>query len=284
MNGGSPAAGGECDTDCAIAASDANCDGSVTPGDALLIFKAYMDGKDTIECPALARGMIRNREVRAGRVTGLPGEEVRVAVSVADVSGLSSFGMGLSYPSDRLEYIGLERSGLTYDWKALEALESEAGRLLVGGYTLEGIERSGGGDLFVLRFLAHEDAGGSGLLAIDDLQDDLADSDAEDGEVVLDNAELQPDSYELEQNSPNPFNMQTEIRYRLPEAGYVDIRVLDIVGREIKTLCAGTCDAGTHRVIWDGRNREGLDVPSGLYVCVMRAGGHYRTIKMMLLK
>lgn len=64
---------------------------------------------------------------------------------------------------------------------------------------------------------------------------------------------------------PNPFNPSTTLHYTLPSAGRVRIEVFDVTGRRVRAL-ARRCDAaGTHRVIWDGRNDLGANLASGVY-------------------
>ena len=91
-------------------------------------------------------------------------------------------------------------------------------------------------------------------------------------------------TYALDQNSPNPFNAVTEIRYRIPEAGDVALRIYNTLGQEVHRLVDEVQSAGTYRVRWDGRDAAGRQVASGLYFCRLEAGGFSRTIKMALLR
>lgn len=75
-----------------------------------------------------------------------------------------------------------------------------------------------------------------------------------------------PDDYALSQNFPNPFNPETEIEFSLPAATYVTLRVFNVLGEEVKVLVEGERDAGRYRVRWDGTNRLGRQVSSGLYL------------------
>ena len=95
---------------------------------------------------------------------------------------------------------------------------------------------------------------------------------------------LKPTHYRLEQNYPNPFNPRTTIRFSLPEAGEVSIRIFDIQGRPVRTLVQSLHPAGYHSILWDGRDDQGRPVPSGTYIYRMRAGVYKETRKMLLLK
>ncbi len=85
--------------------------------------------------------------------------------------------------------------------------------------------------------------------------------------------------YALHGNYPNPFNPATEIAFDLPEAGYVSLKVFDLMGREITLLIQGEMPAGKHMVSFDAR-----DLPSGMYLCRMTANEFTSSTKMMLLR
>lgn len=94
-----------------------------------------------------------------------------------------------------------------------------------------------------------------------------------------------PTSYVLDQNFPNPFNPATSIRYGLPEASNVTIKVLDVLGREVTTLLAGeTREAGYHVINWNGRDEGGSSVASGLYFYQIITDTFSKTRKMLLVK
>ena len=73
------------------------------------------------------------------------------------------------------------------------------------------------------------------------------------------------DMFLLYQNYPNPFNAGTEIRFQLPKNVYVELTIYNILGQTVRTLVQGHKNAGHHLLQWDGRNRDGLIVPSGVY-------------------
>ena len=74
-----------------------------------------------------------------------------------------------------------------------------------------------------------------------------------------------PLEFELMQNHPNPFNPETEIRYALPQAGFVKLVILDALGRAVRSLVQEQQSPGWRRTIWDGRNDNGAAVASGVY-------------------
>ena len=96
--------------------------------------------------------------------------------------------------------------------------------------------------------------------------------------------ELLPIQYALHQNYPNPFNPVTTLRYDLPENGYVNITIYDMLGKQVKTLINQTQGAGYRSVIWDAANDYGKPVSAGIYLYQIQAGEYMQTKKMVLLK
>jgi hypothetical protein len=97
-----------------------------------------------------------------------------------------------------------------------------------------------------------------------------------------------PQEFRLEQNYPNPFNPATTIRYQLPAAGHVMLKVYNVLGQEIATLLDEERPAGSHVVPWNGQNSSGQLVSSGVYfyrVEVKQFGGRspFAGVKKMVL-
>ncbi len=93
-----------------------------------------------------------------------------------------------------------------------------------------------------------------------------------------------PEEFALLQNYPNPFNPETEISFQLPQASYVAVKIFNVVGAEIRTLVDEQREAGYHHVRWDGKDKNGKLVASGVYLCQLRAGSFSQVRKMSLLR
>jgi len=95
-----------------------------------------------------------------------------------------------------------------------------------------------------------------------------------------------PTEFDLMQNFPNPFNPVTKIYYALPEVSNVEIKLYDVLGKELQTLVKEIKEAGYHKIIFDASN-----LPSGIYFYKLQAvptgrqaGSFVKTNKMILLK
>ena len=93
-----------------------------------------------------------------------------------------------------------------------------------------------------------------------------------------------PAAYELAQNTPNPFNPDTQIRYQLATAGPVSLVVYNMLGQAVRTLAEGVHQAGTYQVRWDGRDQQGQAQASGLYIYRLVINGQVFSRRMALLK
>jgi len=96
-----------------------------------------------------------------------------------------------------------------------------------------------------------------------------------------------PKGFQLLQNYPNPFNSSTTIPYQIPSRvsdSPIKLRIFNTRGQLVKTLVEGVREAGSHSVVWDGRDERGRVVSSGVYFYRLRAGELVRTRKMLLIR
>jgi len=95
-----------------------------------------------------------------------------------------------------------------------------------------------------------------------------------------------PHSFTLFQNYPNPFNSSTVICFALPESENVELAIYNLAGQQVTTLVSGTREAGTYTVRWDGRDEDGQELASGVYLYRLRTGDgkQVETRKLLLLR
>jgi len=93
-----------------------------------------------------------------------------------------------------------------------------------------------------------------------------------------------PEEFRLAQNYPNPFNPTTMIKFEIPEASHVKLEIYNLLGEQITTLLNEKKNAGVHEVKWDGKNKTGITMPSGIYLYILSTGEHREVRKMILAK
>jgi endoglucanase len=98
---------------------------------------------------------------------------------------------------------------------------------------------------------------------------------------LLDNRGVQPvpEDYGLMQNYPNPFNPTTTIEYVIPHESLAVLKVYNLLGQEMRTLYEGWASPGHHTISFDTS-----DLPSGIYLYRLTAGGVALSKKMILAK
>ncbi len=88
-----------------------------------------------------------------------------------------------------------------------------------------------------------------------------------------------PSEFLLQQNSPNPFNPSTTIRYEITDEGFVSLTVFDNLGREVAELYNGYRKPGVYEATFNAGK-----LSSGLYFYKIKAGSFMSIKKMLLLK
>jgi hypothetical protein len=87
-------------------------------------------------------------------------------------------------------------------------------------------------------------------------------------------------TYALGQNYPNPFNPSTTIKFALPTASNISLKVYDVLGKEVATLAEGRYEAGAFTATFDAKNMN-----SGVYFYTLRSStGFVQSAKMLLMK
>ncbi|MEE4310546.1 MAG: FlgD immunoglobulin-like domain containing protein, partial [candidate division KSB1 bacterium] len=107
-------------------------------------------------------------------------------------------------------------------------------------------------------------------------------------ELILEKSpvsDMKPKSFALAQNYPNPFNPQTQIRISLLEPARINLSIYNLTGQKIRSLYEGNKDTGVYTFSWHGVDDDHMDVPSGEYICVLKAENAFiQARKMVFLK
>lgn len=142
----------------------------------------------------------------------------------------------------------------------------EAGTYLDGGPFMSW---SGGGELQQIRMATYE--GGKVHVLVNTPT------------AVAEAPETLPESYALYQNYPNPFNPETVIPFDVPKATEVSFEVYNLLGQQVYVR-SRFLPAGSHEITWNGLDKTGSAVASGIYYYRLTAGDFSETRKMVLLK
>jgi hypothetical protein len=96
---------------------------------------------------------------------------------------------------------------------------------------------------------------------------------------------ITPGDYILDQNYPNPFNPTTNIKFTLPISKNISLKIYNTLGQEVRTLINDTkYPPGGHIAQWDGKDNNGNNVASGVYVYTLIFGNFSKSNKMTLIR
>lgn len=104
------------------------------------------------------------------------------------------------------------------------------------------------------------------------------------GPINVIGVKTKPDNFYLSQNYPNPFNPYTFLKFELPEKSNVVISIYSLLGKMVKEWEFNDKEAGYHELRWDGKDKTGNKVSSGIYILNMKADDFSQIRKMTLLR
>jgi flagellar hook assembly protein FlgD len=84
--------------------------------------------------------------------------------------------------------------------------------------------------------------------------------------------------------APNPFLRETELRYQIPAAGRVRLRVFNVLGQVVRSVVDEVQQAGVYAISWDGRNDRGRTLASGVYFTRLETEGTTEITKLTILR
>jgi len=221
----------------------------------------------------------------------IAGQTVTLNVTVANAESLKGFGFGLSYDTDKFEFV--EATPASEDLLKSGGAETPVfmmnlvtpGELSVANAVVDGSPVTGNGDVVSLTFRVLTEFE-------DNARFEIAKGVVFDGSQLSNpvvalgslNVESTPTEFALLQNFPNPFNPETTIKYNVAEGGNVSLRIYNVVGQVVRTLVAEQQSAGRYTVRWSGNDDRGVSVSSGIYFYQITAEGFADVKKLMLLK
>ncbi len=124
--------------------------------------------------------------------------------------------------------------------------------------------------------IVDDETGPDGWIAVDSIREIRASLTPVDDAL--------PQVTRLDACYPNPFNPQTSVSFRLVKSEKINVEVYDLAGKRVTQLASRIFSAGSHSLVWDGCNDQGLTMPSGTYFIRLSDGIIMESRKVMLLK
>lgn len=270
--------------------ADINEDGVVNVADLTMATGNYTGSNNDGAHPVWAKALASAANGNAGvKLSGLPGSLVAgqsytVQVVIEDASSVCGYDVSLKYDTDALSFVSIVKGGFISGSSESFPVVGDGTVGLVNA-VFGKVVSAGDGVLAEVTFTAKQSgAFDSDMLGIEDVTvvnaSMLAEKLADNSAVV----DATPTEFALGQNFPNPFNPTTTITFSVPEAGDVTLKIYDVLGRNIRTLAAGTYNPGNYSVVWDARDSRGSMVSAGTYFYAINAGNYHAVKRMLFLK
>ena len=113
---------------------------------------------------------------------------------------------------------------------------------------------------------------------------DIVDITITVSDVLSSSPEHLPKKLEISHAYPNPFNNSVSISFAMPNSKNVNLAIFDMRGRNIRQMNLGEIGTGFHKILWDGKNNLGSELPSGIYMAVLEVGEKLNIQKISLIK
>ncbi|MBM3287071.1 MAG: T9SS type A sorting domain-containing protein [Candidatus Eisenbacteria bacterium] len=104
------------------------------------------------------------------------------------------------------------------------------------------------------------------------------------GPFAYNGGNIRAPRFALEARTPNPFRGMLDLIYAIPRPSDVTLQIHDLSGRTVRTLIDGPIPEGSQTATWDGRDEDGRQMPSGIYLCTLTSGQQRRSLKLTLLR
>ena len=240
------------------AALDVDGNGEVTVRDALIVATMVIEADEPNR-----RGEPAAKSLPLTLEIAQPGELVRLRVQPED--GTSAYSLDLSWNAGDFTVVSVDP-------------EPQVMREAPGSLALAQFQP--GRDLQDLEIVLRADSDGTAIIhsAVEAVAADFS-----VGGVAIAPV-LQPQSFALLANYPNPFNPETTIRYALPRQETVTLTIYNLSGQIVRQLVGEVQPAGRYTVVWGGQDAHGRIVGSGVYLYRLEAGAYSQVQRMLLLK
>jgi len=220
-------------------------------------------------------------DIKLEDIYGEAGDKVILPIKVENGSDMVAMSFSLEYDANVLKALSATITELTHNWQIAHNVEE--GQIKVALAGSKPIAESGAIVKLEFEVLETGTPDAKSLLNIPQISINEGNIRVNIHLAEFTPGSPVPEQYALSQNYPNPFNAQTTIRYQLPKAGKVVLKIYNTLGQTVRTLVNADKKAGYHAVLWDGINDEGSMVSSGIYIYQLQTKDFTKTKKMLLM-
>lgn len=202
-------------------------------------------------------------------------------IQIKNYNSVISADIEIEYPSDLLNFVGVEKSGFSSDFQIIHHDDSK-GNVKIALYGLEAVNWID--ELVHVQFqVVNRTFTGSSKLCVKCFRVNDSESIWDESTLVINAHEKQTPYVEIK-NVPNPFNPSTTVHFKNSSAGEGTVMIFDMLGRKVREFHLGNIEPGEHKIQWDGRNENGNELPSGVFFIRFKCGENSVLNKMIKIK
>ncbi len=209
------------------------------------------------------------------------GNEIVLPITCHLKMPLISFDVDITYDQEKLKFLRIDKTNLTANFQ-LAHNSNLKNELKIGAYHHQPINASG--TLLNVVFKTIDTSQSPAVVNIHKFLVNNKTINISGIYISNDSADMLPSKFELYQNYPNPFNGLTTIKYAVPQTGYINAVIYNLLGKEINSLLDGPVLPGKYQLSWDGRDKTGKQVASGIYICKFYYSSGNNMIKIIYMK
>ena len=231
----------------------------------------------------LAKSVGTNAKIRLQDVYGEAGDKISLPVHLDNGSDIIAISFTLTYDSRVLKAVGASLTPLTKDFHLAHGIDEGRIKIALAG----SLPIDGSGSVVNLEFevLDGETPNPGSFMQIIEILINDSRLSTSTPTSEFKKGILLPKEHALQQNFPNPFNTETMIQYQLPKSCKVVLKIYNTIGQEVRTLVNNEeKEAGYHKVVWNGKDNGGIQLPSGVYVYRIEAGEFVDIKKLIFVK
>ena len=268
-----------------IASGDIDNDGTLSPFDGSLIMQYLEDFVSEFPVNDLqeyaAYGGLKQLDL-----SGPPGEIIQIPILLENGENIFSFRATINYDPEVLGSATVYTGSITELGFKIETRIEQGGKILIAGSGA--VSASDEIDIANFYFIPSEFPSEESILYCDDLYLNNIKVD-ESFDIKLSQtlstvSFFTPSSFSLGDNFPNPFNASTKIIFNLEKDVELVLQINNMKGQLIKSLVSGFYKRGSHSIDWTGKDNDGNNVVSGVYVYKILVKNESITKKMLFLK
>jgi hypothetical protein len=215
------------------------------------------------------------------RIIGIINSIIPIPLYLSNQKKVLSADIHISYDPEQLEFIDIKKTDLNKDFYLIFNVLPE-GSIKIAMYTHKPVTINGKMIRLEFKGINKKKTNVTQLRLTSFRLNNLLPVSDETTVIFVEKGNLNP-AIELS-NQPNPFNPDTKIIYKNYTSGHGQLKIYDMLGKEVRDFDLGYLSPGVHELFWDGRDNRGIELTSGVYFMKFICGKDMKINKMIKLK